>query len=345
MRKVFVHISDCVPGMRIAEDLFNEKGAVIIAKNMILDSRMIDSIKKLGLDRIRVYDDSDETIVVSGTELFKAQYNENIDTVKNVIHDISQGKKIDGEVIMNTTDSMLSRINENWDIVSCINQMRSVDEYLYTHSINVALLAMLIGKWMKYDYYNLKSLVNAAFLHDIGKSKIPSELINKPSSLTDEEYEIIKKHPMYGFTISERIPELNEDTQKGILMHHEREDGSGYPFGLKRDKIHRFAKIIAVADVFDAMTSNKCYRSMICPFEVIEYMEKDCFNTLDQQVLKIFLKNIASYYLGDYVKLSTGDVGEIVYINPFNVSKPIVKVDDIYIDIAREKDVKILELI
>ena len=345
MKKVFVSIYDCVPGMRIAEDVFNEYGAVVVAENMILDDRMITVIENLGIEKVRVYDTDGEIIVAGGAELFRAQYNENVDTVKNVIHDISAGRQIDIEEVNKATGTMLSRINENRDIVASINQMRDADEYLYTHSVNVALLSMLIGKWLKYGYYDVRSLVNAGFLHDIGKGKISADIINKPAPLNEEEYEEIKKHPAYGFKIAEKIPDLSDDIRKGILMHHEREDGSGYPFGLVGDKIHRYAKIIAVADVYDAMTSNRCYRDMICPFEVIGHMEVNCFKLLDQRVLNVFLKNIASYYLGDYVKLSTGDIGEIIYINPFNISKPIVRVDDIYIDLAREKQVRILELI
>ena len=345
MKKVFVSVNDCVTGMQIAENVYNEYGAIVVAENTILDERIIDAIKNLGLVRIKIYNLNDEMIIVSGPELFRAQYNENLKSVKSILHDISSGKQIDVKMVNQATDTILSRINENRDIVSCINQMREVDAYIYTHSINVSLLSMLIGKWLKYDYYCIKSLVISGFLHDIGKGKISTDIINKPGSLDKNEFEEIKKHTVYGFKIAEVMPNLNDDILKGILMHHEREDGSGYPFGLKSDKIHDFAKIIAIADIFDAMTSNRSYRNMKCPFEVIEYMEKNSFKILDHSVLSVFLKNIVSYYIGNYVKLSTGDIGEIVYINPFNLSKPIIKAEDVYIDLAHESQVKILELI
>lgn len=345
MRKVFVSVNDCIPGMQIAENVFNEYGAVVVAEDTILDEYIISKIIGLGLIKIKVIDYNDDMIVVSGTELFRAQYNENINTIKSILHDISTGKEIDTSRVNQATDSIITRINENRDIVTCINEMREADEYLYTHSINVSLLAMLIGKWLKYDYYSIKSLVSAGFLHDIGKSKISQDILNKPGTLSKDEFEEIKKHSVYGFKAAEALPGLSEDILKGILMHHEREDGSGYPFGLKGEQIHDFAKIIAVADIYDAMTSNRCYRNMTCPFEVLEHMERDSFGTLDHRVVSVFLKNIASYYMGDFVKLSTGDIGEVVYINPYNVSKPIIRSDDIYIDLANEKHVKILELI
>lgn len=345
MKKVFVSVGDCMPGMKLAEDIFNEYGAVIITENTTLDSYIIGKIISLGLKKIKVCDETGDIIVVSGTELFRAQYNENLKTVKSILHDISTGKGIDSERVNAATDSIINRINENRDIVNCINEMREADEYLYTHSINVSLLAMLIGKWLKYDYVRIRSLVSAGILHDIGKSKISRDILTKPAPLDPEEFLEMKKHSVYGYKIAETVPGLNDDILKGILMHHEREDGTGYPFGLKSEQIHYSAKIIAVADIYDAMTSNRAYRSMVCPFEVIEHMEKENFGILDHRVVNVFLKNIAAYYIGDFVKLSTGDIGEVVYINPNNIPKPIVRVEDVFIDLSKEKDMKILELI
>jgi HD-GYP domain-containing protein (c-di-GMP phosphodiesterase class II) len=223
--------------------------------------------------------------------------------------------------------------------------MRNSDEYLYTHSINVSFLSMLIGKWLKYDYKSIKTLVTSAYLHDIGMVKIPAEIINKPASLSDEEYDEIKMHCQYGFKIAEGIQDMNDDILKGILMHHEREDGSGYPFGLKSNQIHENAKIIAVADVYDAMTSKRVYRSKICPFDVIECIQRDYFRKLDQRIANIFLGNIASYYIGEFVKLSSGDIGEIIYINQNNISKPIVRTNQVYIDLSKEKKISIVDLV
>jgi HD-GYP domain-containing protein (c-di-GMP phosphodiesterase class II) len=345
MKKVFISVNDCRSGMQIAESIFNEYGAIIITENTTLDSFIIDRIKTLGLAKIKVYDNNEDMIVVSGSELFRAQYNENLIVIKSILRDISTGKEISPEKVNQATDSIIARINENRDIVSCINQMREVDEYTYTHCVNVSLLSMLIGKWLKYDYYRIKSLVSAGLLHDIGKGKISPDILNKPGPLSKDEFDEIKKHTVYGYKLAESLPGLNDDTLKGILMHHEREDGSGYPFGLKGDKIHDFAKIIAVADIYDAMTSNRAYGNMECPFEVLERIERNSFGILDHRVVSVFLQNIASYYMGDFVKLSTGDIGEIVFINPFNVSKPIIKVDDVYLDLSHEKEIKVLELI
>ena len=345
MKKVFVSVVECIPGMKMAETIFNDYGAVIVSEDTILDRNIIDKIKRLGIIKIKIYDSSNDNIIVSGTELFRAQYNENIDAVKDILHDISAGKELDAKKVNEVSDSIITRINENRDIVSCINQMRSADEYTYSHSINVSLICMLIGKWLRFDYYKIKELVQAGLLHDIGKGKIPLEILNKPGVLTSDEYEEMKMHTLYGYRIAEKIPNLNDNILNGILMHHEREDGSGYPLNLKGDQIGEFAKIIAIADIYDAMTSNRVYRVKESPFDVFVLMEKDSFGVLDQRITSIFLKNIGSYYIGDFVRISTGDIGEIVYINPIHISQPIIRVNNKYIDLYLEKNVKILELI
>lgn len=345
MRKMFINVNEAKPGMKIAEDVFNTNGAVLIAENTVLDSYMIDTIVNMGLIRIKVYCKDDEMIIVSGTELFRERYNENIDNVKGIIRNIFDGKPLDPRVLKNVTGSIISMINDNREIVDSISELRDSGEYMYSHCLNVALLSMLIGKWMKFDYKKVKTLVYAGLLHDIGKSKVSPAILNKPGALTDEEFEEVKKHTVYGVNICENITGISEDVLKGILMHHEREDGSGYPFGLKSEQIHEFGKIIAVADIFDAMTSNRSYKDRKSPFNVIDSMQKENFGKLDHRVVSVFLRNIASYYLGDFVKLSTNQIGEIIFINPNDIPRPIIRVGNSYIDLSKEREIKIDELI
>jgi len=345
MRKVYVNVDECIPGMQTAEIIYNDYGAVIVSEDAVLDDHIIKKIKNLGINRLRIHDITEEMITSSGTEIFRAQYYENVQSVKSILHDISIGKELDIERINEVSDSIIRRINENRDIISSINDLRLADDYTYAHSINVSLLCMLIGKWMKFDYSKIKALTYAGFLHDIGKAKIPIEIINKPGQLTKNEFELIKNHTIYGYKLAESIPDINEDILCGILMHHERIDGTGYPFGLKNNQINEYARIIAVADVYDAMTSNRVYRGKENPFEVFELMENNSFGTLDNTVVNTFLKNIASYFIGDSIKLSTGDIGEIIHINPRHLSKPIVKVDEIYVDLSVEPNIRIQELI
>jgi putative nucleotidyltransferase with HDIG domain len=345
MRKVVVSVHECIPGMIMAETIFNEYGAIVVGENAILDDHMIKKLKNLDIMKIKIFDLEQVIISANTSEFFKAQYNENVEVVKDMLHDISIGKNINTEKVNTITQSVFVRINENRDIVSCINQIRSADEYTYAHSVNVSLICMLIGKWLKFDTEKIKILIQAGLLHDIGKGKIPPEILNKPDKLTADEYEEMKKHPVYGYRIAENMPDIPKDVALAILMHHEREDGTGYPMNIKGSQISEMAKIVAVADIYDAMTSDRSYRLKESPFEVFELMENRAFGFLDPIVSRTFLNNIASYYIGDYVKLNTGSVGEIIYINPMHISQPLIRVGDSYIDLTIERKVKINQLI
>lgn len=345
MRRVVVSVHESKPGMKMAETIFNEYGAVIVSENTILDSHIIKKLGNLDIQRIKIYDEEHNVIIANSSEIFNAQYNENLEVIKDVLHDISVGKNVDASKVENVSESIFVRINENRDIVSCLTQIRGVDEYTYTHSVNVSLVSMLIGKWMRLSEEKIKLLIQAGLLHDIGKSKISQEILCKPGSLTKEEYEEMKKHPVFGYKILEEMGGISKDVLMAVLMHHEREDGSGYPVGAKGDQIHELAKVIAVADIYDAMTSNRIYKEKESPFDVFEIMENQCFGYLDPRVTNAFLTNIASYYIGDIVRLNTGELGEVVYINPRNVAKPLIKVGEEYLDLSKKHGARIVELI
>jgi len=343
MEKLMVYSSDLVPGMKIAETILNDYGAIVVSEGTVLDDKLISKIKNLGMYRLQIFEE--EHIKFESKSVFRKKYNENVKKVKELIWDISNGSDLNSSKVDKVVDSVLEKAEERSDIISCLNEIRSADEYTYSHSVNVSFVSMLIGRWMKLSEDKIKLLVQAALLHDIGKTKVPFEILNKPGKLTDEEFEEIKKHTVYGYRILEKVPSVNRDVLAAVLMHHEREDGSGYPTGLTGEKINLFTKIISVADIFDAMTSNRVYKKKETPFDVFKYMEEDSIGKLSPVVVNVLLNNMANYYMGDKVRLNNGDIGEIVYINPRCVSKPIIKVGNKYIDMMIEKDAKIEEII
>ncbi|MDQ2087234.1 HD-GYP domain-containing protein [Herbivorax sp. ANBcel31] len=347
MKKV-VNPSNLVPGMKVAQTILNDFGSIIISENTILDEHLIKKLQNQKLLKVRIFVEKEkskeEKIDIPVTKVkdaFQNTYNGGIYEVKEIISDLLSEKGVNLKNVANVIDSVISMTDEKMDLIRCMNQIKSSDEYIYTHSMNVAMLSMLIGRWLRYNDKKLQMLVQAALLHDIGKIKVPPEIINKPGKVTDSEYEEIKKHSIYGYRMLEKEKAISKDVCLGVLLHHEREDGSGYPTGAKSNLIHDFAKIIAVADIYDAMTSERVYKERESPFEVFELMEEKTLRQLDVKVVSAFLNNIASYYVGDYVELDNGKIAEIVYINPRHVSKPIIKVDEKYIDLVIEKNIKI----
>lgn len=345
MDKVFVSIEDCIPGMRTADKIYNKYWAVVVNENTILDEEIIYKLRQLGIESIRVYDEPEQQIIVNSREIFKANYDHNIKAVKDVLHDITVGKKLDLDKVKQIGETICDKKIEKRNIIDCLNQFRNIDEYTYTHSLNVSLITMLIAKWMKFDDEKTDMVVQAGLLHDIGKSQISDEILNKAGPLNEEEFAEIKKHPLYGYRIASEMGGIDKAVMLGILMHHEREDGSGYPLSAKGSQIHEFAKIIAVADIYDAMTSSRIYKDKQSPFEVFRHMEEQSFGVLDQRVVRAFLSNIAAYYIGDNVQLNDGSIGEIVYINPRSVSKPVIRVNDVFYDLLREPQIKIVSIV
>ena len=336
---------DLVPNMKIAETILNDYGSVVIMENTVLDEYIIKKLQNQNLSKIKVFEEKTNKSIIKTKEFFQQNYNEGIYEVKEIISELIIDKDVKTEKVKKVVDSVINMADEKMDLIRSMNQIRSSDEYLYTHSMNVAMLSMLIGKWLKYEDKKLQALVQAALLHDIGKIKVPLEILNKPGKLTDAEYEEMKKHSEYGYRMLEEKGNISMDICLAVLMHHEREDGSGYPIGAKSNRIHDFAKIIAVADISDAMTSERVYKERESPFEVFELMEEKTIGQLSVEVVLTFLNNIASYYIGDLVMLDNGEVGEIVHINPRQVSKPIIKVKEKYLDLTVEKNIKIKHLI
>lgn len=331
--------------MEIAETIVNDYGSIVISEGTILDEHMIKKLDNLNYNKVRVVDEEKNIAVSEVSESFNTQYNASVNYVKNILYDLAVGKSISTVKVDKVVTSVVARLNEKRDIVRCINQIKSADEYTYTHCVNVSLLCMLLGKWLGFSKDKLILLVQAGLLHDIGKAKVPREILNKPSQLTPEEYEEIKKHTVYGYRMLEKENKIDQEVRLAVLMHHEKIDGSGYPTGAKGDKINKIARVIAVADIYDAMTSNRVYREKDSPFEVFHIMEEETVNKLDVTVVNAFLNNIAAYYIGDFARLNTGELCEIVYINPRHVSRPIIKVDDRYIDLTEKRELKILEIL
>lgn len=282
------------PSMILAQDLLIDNVKLLVA-GAKLTQKMIDKIISLqpfmdiyvykylekgglGEGNTHVYDkESYKYANLSETRRVQAQKLEkSVDDftkeMKSVFKSIAVDEKIDVDDVRRYSKTIIDEFGEyDYDIlIKNLLFDKSVDEYLYNHSINVSILSSMIGKWMGIEGRELLLLTYSALLHDVGKTVIDPQILNKPSALTKKEFDEIKKHSEFGYKIVKKAQFLDPSVGMGVLMHHERIDGSGYPLGLKGEKIHKFAKIIAVADEFDAMTSNKVYSNKKSPFLCLE---------------------------------------------------------------------------
>lgn len=335
--------TNCEPGMILASDIVNDYGAVILYQNSRLDEYSINKLTNLGLDFVKVYKSYE--FKEKKQVVIEAQYNNNLEEFKDIIRDISSGKTLD----MNRINEVTVNLNNNFDSISdlifCLSKVRAINEYTYTHSLNVSLLSSLLGSWLNLDHNQIEQLSYCGILHDIGKSKIPPEILDKTDPLTEKEFEEIKMHPVTGYKLLVNNGQIPRDVATAVLMHHEREDGSGYPFGLKSKQIHYYAKILAVADIYDAMTSNRAYKKRLPPFDVLEMYESEYLTKCDAGIMLTFLSHISSYYVGTTVMLNDGSTGEIVYINSNRISRPLIRTGNSIIDLSTSPQLKIVEML
>jgi HD-GYP domain-containing protein (c-di-GMP phosphodiesterase class II) len=211
--------------------------------------------------------------------------------------------------------------------------------------VNVAFLSTEIGKWLNLGKSELFNLTCAAFLHDIGKAKIRDSLLNKVGELSLNEMEIMRTHSIIGYRLLENLSVLEQEVLYGILHHHERLNGSGYPMGLEGDQISMFGRIIAIADIFDAVTATKAYHEKSSPFKAVEEIEASGFASLDPFICQTFVNNTIKYYYKCLVKLSNEQVGEVIYINPEEKTKPLIRCENEYHNLSRERDIVIVEIL
>ncbi|MBC7332195.1 MAG: HD-GYP domain-containing protein [Synergistetes bacterium] len=261
-----------------------------------------------------------------------------LDAVKRVA---SLGR-IDIKQVDEAVDGIVNEIVEKGEVVFSLYALKRHDDYTFVHSVNVAMLATLFALEFSYSKDELRLIAKGALLHDLGKLKIPASIINKPGPLTPEEFEEIKKHPVYGVELAISSGEDNEDVISIISQHHEWFSGRGYPRGLGDGSISFMARIISVVDVFDALTTDRPYKSKMLSYEAVSKMLHEGAVHFDPKILSKFITRFGIYPLGSIVRLSDGKIGVVSKINPVSPIRPVVKV--LYDRFGREEEPYELDL-
>lgn len=354
--------NQAVPGMISADDVYTFNNTLIIGKNTLLTDRIITRLKFYSVYEIIVFIEEEVKIIKSSefTEdespyknkqktlefrKFLTSFKDNINNFKNSIDEVViNGTDINTDLLLNHTNNVLAESRNGLHVLNMLHSTRKFDDLTYVHSLNVSLICNVFGKWLKLSEEEIRILTLCGLLHDIGKVKIPSKIIDKPTKLTDVEFITVKMHTIKGYNI---LKNKNIDPRiiNTALMHHERCDGSGYPNALTSNQIDKFAKIVAIADVYDAMTSARVYRGPLCPFEVIELFETEGYQKYDAHYLLTFLDGIVQTYMHNKVQLSTGQKGKIVMLNKNSLTKPVIQIGKSFMDLSKHPDVSILKVI
>ncbi len=323
MRKV--HIDNLVPGATLARPIYTAEGRILLSEGISLKQTYIDKIRANSINEIYIEDDISSGVDVQDIILDQTR-NEAKQLVRDFMCNSTLSKTFSSEEVKALIDNIINQLLDNEEIIINLSDIKSVDDYTFEHSVNVCILSLVIGMGLGYTHQKLKDLGVGAILHDIGKLRIPAQILKKPSQLSVVEFEEIKKHSYYGYEILKQNPKLSMVSSFIALGHHERYDGSGYPLQLKGENIHQCARIVAVADVFDALSSDRVYRKKLRPHEVVEYITSLGSHHFDPEIVESFIKYIALYPTGTGAVLNTREKVLVVKANRNFPTKPVVRV-------------------
>ncbi len=349
MEALRIRTDQAEAGMVVASDIYTSSNQLIITKGTKLDERMITRLRFYNIYGLFVYEGvfeeshKEESYIdmLRSTVEFKKFNRSYVESVNNVeqgfqnLLNSTVGADLQIDTLLADTDRIIREGRNGTHIFEMLHGIRDYDDMTYVHSLNVSLICSIFGAWLKLPADEIRILTLAGLLHDIGKMLVPREILTKANKLTEEEYDLIKQHSIKGYQALKDHP-FDIRIKYAALMHHERCDGSGYPNGFKSEQIEEFSKIIAIADVYDAMTSNRHYRKAICPFDVVENFERDGFLKYDPGYLMVFMERIVQSYLHNTVRLSDGREGEVVMINKLALSRPVVRTGNDFIDLSKE---------
>jgi HD-GYP domain-containing protein (c-di-GMP phosphodiesterase class II) len=272
------------------------------------------------------------------------KHEETLEDVKAIYDSIRKEGVLDLNQIKEDVEKLLPDMVRNNDVLMRLNQLQKTDDYTFEHSLRVSIMASMIGKWLGYSQEEILELGEAGLLFDIGKLSLPEYLLNKEVGVTPEEYELVKKHAQFGYSILLKTKGVSPNIKYAALHHHERMDGSGYPLRLREGQIHDFAKIIMVCDVFDALITERPYKKAISPLMAADYLSWSSGKLFDAEVCFVFIKKISEYCIGKTVKLNDGNTGKIVFVDENFPTRPIVQVGDKFLNLVKDRSLEVEKL-
>lgn len=350
------NVAELRAGMKVGRNVIDFDGSVLIRSGTVLtpkdlgklDGKMIFSVY-IDVPEEEIHADivgNEHLIDGSYVECYKAAYSR----VQNIYFKLGRENELDipdmEEIIV---DDVIDKLCEGATAVSQIHNMTRMGDYVIHHALNVFILAGLMGNWMRLRWAKKTELMTAGMLSEVGKMKVPKEILDKTGKLTPEELDKVKRHPEFGYDMLKyTVLAPHKEMLLGILQHHERCDGSGYPNRLKGDQICDYGKIIAIIDMYDAMAGNRSYAKRSSPFDVLKTLYDDMIaGKLDANYTVLFIKNLNHALNGNWVGLSNGERAKIVYIDESRIwALPIVQtMKNEFIDLNRRSDIKIEALL
>lgn len=354
-----IPIAALTPGMVTAEDIISYDHVTIVPKGIILTENIISRLEGYSIYYAKIEDHlivdlstpmADSAILMQDASIANLYNLSNTADASNenkqfqrfsqgfarcaehyehsLMKSLHRNEPFRSSELLKETLALLYQDKQEVSIFDMLLNMHNTEDSVYHHCIDVALISNVLARWLQFSEADQMMATACGLFHDVGKFMLPNGVLRKPGKLTPDEFEIVKTHTTEGFHLLGRYNSIPEPVKNAALMHHEKCDGSGYPYGLTGSEIDKFSKIVTIADIFDAMTSERVYRAAMCPFSVIKYFEDDGIQKYEIKYILTFLENVSNTYLNHRVTLNNGMEGNVIFINPNNFSQPVIRTEN-----------------
>lgn len=343
-----ISISDLRVGDRVIADTFNAYGLHVLSAGTILQNDDIVKLYRHNIDYVTIdYRIREEQLPEQSAddwETVNHAYSSAVQGIKTMFRQVQENGKLDEAAVDNSVGPLVSSFKKEKDVVSLMIALNSKDDYTYDHSVQVGMLSYYISLWLGHSEAECLLAGKAGYLHDIGKCKIPDAVLNKPGKLTDEEYAEIKRHTTYGYELI--MESLHDETMARVaLEHHERFDGKGYPHGIRDSDMLPLSRIVAVADIYSAMTSSRVYQKARDLLTVLRELNRLSYGEIDPGITQVFIRHMMPHFIGKTVHMSNGQRGKIVMTNPTDFFRPLITIDGTFIDLSVRAELEIEKIV
>lgn len=343
-----IHVMDIENGDILRSDIFNKYGLLVLSSGTILDADSISRLLQHQLDNIEIMPRLEKTdeapIFHANYQRWQADYLEAVRSAEQVFEQAVASGVVDKELVESGFLALSKSFIGKNDIAFMLLTINQNDNYTYRHSIQVGMLCYYLAKWLGKTNEECRSIGTAGYLHDIGKTATPPELLVKAGPLTQEEFEIVKEHTQQGFDLITKSLG-SQEWALTALQHHERLDGSGYPHGLRGDEIMPVSRLVAIADVYSAMITPAPYREAKDLLNVLRELHYMSFGKLDPHMTQVFIRNMLPNMLGKDVILNNGETGRIILTNPTDLFNPLIQIKERFVDLALENHLWIVHFV
>ncbi|GBF73509.1 hypothetical protein PA598K_01802 [Paenibacillus sp. 598K] len=341
-------------GDKITQDVHTSLGGTLFHKGKVVTIREIEILNAFLIPTVHIEARegameqvaaavAEETSPKEQTSLQK-EYDSLLGLLKRIYRQHTIGQSLPILEIRTRMESLLQYIKE-YNVLTFLPQVAAEEDYIFHNSLMSAMTSYLLAQWAGLPQRDWMQVALAGLFHDIGNIKIDQSLLHKPSSLTLTEIEQMKQHTVQGYQLLKTVPAINEGVKLTALQHHEKVDGSGYPLGVTGESIHMYAKIVAIADIFHAMTLKRSYRKAASPYIVMEQIQKESFGKLEPTFVQIFIEKATQFHNGMIVRLSDERIGEIVFSDRNYPTRPWVSVQGTIINLTTERQLYIQEIL